>query len=235
MSTPQIAALTAVSADLIQALGASGAYRGAAQELMSLAVDFDVQLSQLAVNVPREGIRSDHFIDFARLDFEEARKGFLAIRRKMGEMGERFPLLLPSWQLIDHISHHSTNVLSFMGIPGPVAFTSSKGILLNYPHVDKPAYQWSLAVYLGLSPFPLFGEHLDYEAQPVIRYLSRFGFGVFVFLYLAVHPQIAAEGRLPSKIIYRDQRRPVAPADVHFLADGSIVLGKPTEEGPTTR
>jgi len=107
-----------------------------------------------------------------------------------------------------------------------LASVSTTGEILHYHGIDsESSFEWAVAIYMGLSPFPTFGVNIPYGDERVARFLKRFGLGAFAYLSLACDPEIANGDNLPAEMRQEGVGRPVAPVMIRRGPDGSMGLG----------
>ncbi|HSA60176.1 MAG TPA: hypothetical protein VLJ37_10890 [bacterium] len=230
MSGLHIAPLTTIPAALIQALADSPAYRSAGSLLLGDVCAFDAHLGHAGIARPAEG-RTDYFLDCRQMDLPAVREIFLAIRARKDEIEAGSPLLAPVASLVDYFCHMTANVLPLTDREPRLFASVAEGdaeITFPWESNETRAFEWSVAVYLGLSPLPVFGYGLQYSDPRVIRSLSTFGLGVFSYLHYAIVPALAAhQGMIPHDIAVTVANRPIAPALIQRQGDGSYVLTPP--------
>jgi hypothetical protein len=225
-----IAPLFVIPAPLIQAMTDSHAYRCAGSDLLADVCEFDAYFGQAGVAEPAEG-RTDYLIDCRQMNLSAVREVFLRVRARKERFESEFPLLVPAASFVDYFCHMAANVLPLTD-KKPRLYASVTGqdaeIIYPWQHDEKRAFEWSVAVYLGLSPLPVFGYGLNYADPRVIRSLSAFGLGVFSYLHYTVVPALAAsQGVIPQEIATTVVHRPVARAPILRQDDGSYALTPP--------
>jgi hypothetical protein len=222
--------LFAIPGPLIEAMTDSHAYRCIGSELLTDVCEFDAHFGNAGVAEPAEG-RTDYHIDCRRMDLPAVREIFLRARARKERIESEFPLLAPAASFLDYFCHMTANVLPLTDKkPRHYASVSGGDAEIVYPwqKSENRAFEWSVAVYLGLSPLPLFGYGLDYADPRVIRSLSAFGMGVFSYLHYTVVPALAvSQGIIPPEIAHTVAHRPVARAPILRQSDGSYALTPP--------
>jgi len=230
MSSLHIAPLFAIPAPLIQAMTDSHGYRSVGSDLLVDLCEFDAHLGNAGVARPAEG-RTDYLLDCRQMDLQAVRSVFLRIRARKEEIESQFPLLAPAASFLDYFCYMTANVLPLTDKePRLFASVAHGDAEISFPWRDseKRAFEWSVAVYLGLSPLPVFGYGLDYADPRVVRSLSVFGMGVYSYLYYAVVPALAAhQGIIPSAVAVTSAHRPIARASIDRQTDGSYLLREP--------
>lgn len=227
MSLLQIAPLLTIGASLMQAVDTSQSYRAMGRDLLADICAFDAHLGVVGIPQPAEG-RTDYFLDCRRMETIRARELFLRVRSRREEIESQFPLFMSVASLMDYACHMTVNVLPATDRQ-PRFFASVKegDTQVFFPWEGKKGLEWSLAVYFGLSPLPIFGYGLQYGDPGVSRTLSAFGLGVYAALFTAVVPALAAhDGFIPQEIAVTAAHRPIARAPILRQADGSYVLGR---------
>lgn len=227
MPALHVASLFTIPSPLIQAVTDSHGYRCMGSDLLGDVCEFDAHLGKAGIARPAEG-RTDYYFDCRQMDLNAVREVFVRIRARKDEIEEKFPLLAPVASLVDYFGHMTANVLPLTDcVPRLYASVAQGDAEITFPWQEKEqrAFEWSAAVYLGLSPLPVFGHGLDYADPRVIRSLSAFGMGVFSYLYYTVVPALAAhQGAIPPEIAITVAHRPVARAPIVRQDDGSYVL-----------
>ncbi|HSA60308.1 MAG TPA: hypothetical protein VLJ37_11560 [bacterium] len=224
-ASPYIIPLTTVPGILIQSIGISASYRLAAERLLAQAWRLDAHLCGAVEAVPAEG-RADYFLNLDRLDWKASREIFLEIRGHKEGLEPDHSLLGHVAGLVDYISHLTTNLLPLTcrGNPRLLASVPASGSGLSYAGIDGPTFEWSIALYMGISPFPVFGLNIPYADDGIARSLSPFGFGAVTYLTLALQPELATDRHVPAEITRDGFSRPVARPRLEVLADRSLVL-----------
>jgi len=223
--SPFTTPLSVVSGDLIQAISSSSNYHIAAQQLLALTWHQDARLSNAIEAQPTES-GADYFLNPGLLLTSDSQEIFLAIRAHKEMIESQFPLLSHAASLIDYVAQYTTNLLPMMSREkNRLASTSAAGEILHYHSIESElSFEWSIALYMGLSPFPTFGVNIPYGDERVVRFLRRFGFGAFVYLSLACDPELARDGNLPLQMTHEKVSRPVASVPVRRGAYGSISI-----------
>jgi hypothetical protein len=221
---PYITPMMSVPGPLIQAIAASGSYRLAAERLLDQAWSLDAHLCPAFEAIPVER-GADYFLNLKRLDWNRSREIFVAIRRKKNEVDSRYPLLGHAAEIVDYVSHMTTNIFA-MRDPGRnlLASAPNSGIAVTYKGFKEFPFCWSLALHMGLSPFPIFGTNIFYEEEAVASSLAGFGLGTLLYLTLALHPELARDGLSPPETVRDGVPRPVSQRPLEIRSDGSIVL-----------
>jgi hypothetical protein len=225
MPAVPLAPLFVIPAALIQAFAQSPAYRGAGSGLLTDVCEFDAHLGPAGVAQPGEG-HTDYFLNCRQLNLNALQPVFRRIRARTEEIERECPLLAPAALLLDHICHMAVNILPGTDAkPRFFASVEDGDTEISFPWDRKGSVERSFAIYLGLSPLPIFGYGVKHEDPRVIRTLSAFGMGVFGYLYYAVVPALAAhQGMIPADIAVTAAHRPIARAPIVRQGDGSYVL-----------
>lgn len=202
-------------------------YLAQATELLrdTLALDFHLATASVAEPGP-EG--TDFYLDCRQIhdDWEAAEEVFLRIRHKCENIAEKFPLLLHAAGLLDYTAQMLVNIMpTTERKPRPYARIAPDGSL-SFPWSQVNSVEGSFAIYLGLSPFPMFLDRLDHGNPNVAATLAPFGFGVFPYLAVMVIPELALQG-IPPDIHRQWSARPIARACVRNASDGSFFLKVP--------
>ena len=188
----------------------------------TLALDFHMATASVAKPGP-EG--TDFYLDCRQIreDREAAEAVFLRIRAKRDHIDQTCPLLSRAAGLLDYTAQMLVNIMPMTERkPRPYARIAPDGSL-SFPWPQVNSVEGSFAIYLGLSPFPVFLDRLDHKDPRVAATLAPFGFGMFPYLAIMVIPELAEEG-IPSDIRQQWSARPIAQACIRQASDGSHFL-----------
>lgn len=221
---PYITPLSSVPGALIQSIGTSACYRESAERLLSQVWTLDTHLCQAIDAVPTAA-GADYFLDLSLLDWHRSREIFMAIRAHKDEIDASHPHLGHVVSLVDYVSHMTTNLLPMSPQKRRLlASVSAAGNALEYCGAGGSSFEWSMAIYFGLSPFPVFGVNVSYEDEAVVKSLGRFGLGAAPYLTIALRPELAYGYSVPAEIARDGVDRPVVRMPLELLLDGSFVL-----------
>ncbi len=224
MFAPHIVPLMAIPSALSEAMATAVLYRAAADTLLENTCVLDAVISDAIAVEPGDQAATYSF-DRSLFDSARARDVFLKIREQRKALQAQRPLLSAVENLVDYIAHMTTNVIAKSAqSPRRIAEVSNDGLQITYHEIDTPSYEWSLALYMGISPLPIFGTNIPVEEAAVATQLASFGFGAFTYLYLLCHPDTLQEDRLPADLPYYDFPRPIAAAPIYRNEDKSLTL-----------
>ncbi len=221
--SPTSKPLAIIPGSLIRAMAGNLIYREAAAALLTESVKIDAHLAN-AVETRATDVGTDYFLDHGRIHQEALYETFLAVRRLKDRAEEHFPLLGHAMNLTDYIAHFAGNLLPKIDAePHQLASIYPTGDVLFCHDQERVSFEWSLSLYFGLSPLPLFGAEIPYDKR-IGRVLSPLGFGIFPYLSLALNPDLAAGDHAPYEIEYQGIPRPVAEAKIGHEDDGSLKI-----------
>jgi len=221
---PHIVPLMAIPSALSLAMATQVLYRAAADTLLENTCAFDAVISDAIVVEPGDQAATYSF-DKSLFNLPRARAVFLKIREQRNAMQGQLPLLSSVENLVDTVAHMTTNIIAVADqSPRRIAEVSNDGLQLTHHKIDTPSYEWSLALYMGISPLPIFGMNIPVEEAVVATQLAAFGFGAFTYLYLLCHPESLQTDHLPAELPYYEIPRPIAAAPIYRQADGSLAL-----------
>ncbi len=224
--------LNSISAALLQGIAETVTYQHVAEDLLRQAVTLD-EISRHAIVSGFGDI--DDATETLTLDpnrikdpdaFLRAQEVFDKVRSYVNHLGEQIPLLEDVLSKLDYWSHSMSHVFHlFDQTPRVIGYIHNvQRNHISYEPVERFDVRYALQHYLGLAPDPVFGSGIAYTDPQVIDTLTPFGFGVTVYLNIALNPDLIAEGRLPSRFEFGRISRPVTPAPVTVESDGTIRL-----------
>jgi hypothetical protein len=210
---------------LIQAIGTSARYRESAEHMLIHMRALDASLSQ-SVEIFAQERGTDYFININRLDRKAPAELSLAIRSLKDEIDDKYSQLGQIAGLVDHVSGlvGRASSLDVRGNRWLLASVPFPGRNPAYAGADDGCFESSIALYLGLSPFPIFGKNIAYAEEATSRSLGRYGLGAFAYLFLALRPELAFGGMVPGEIAHGGLPRPIAQRPLQIAGDGSLVL-----------
>jgi hypothetical protein len=220
--------LNVIPAALVQALASPGDYRTHAESLLASSRQLDGYLS-LAISAEPTSYGEIYRYDAALYDRRAGHPLFVKIRKEKEEIEQKFRLLFDVAELTDHICHMATNFLPMVDRkPRTIASVSPEPERqVRYHNIERGGFPMSLACYLGLSPFPVFGVNIDYARPEAVDAFGAFGFGVFTYLNLVLNPNVVWAGGLPASFDHESLERPVVHARILRDTDGSILIIPP--------
>jgi hypothetical protein len=229
-----LAGLRTIPIPLLQELGAGGPMRDAAEQLADQVVALDAVLTDvIELNAVRDP--GTALLNVDRIDPGRLYPIFLQIRELKNNVFADDHPMAPVAQLADFVAHTTCNVLPNEARRvrplATYAFDESRlSYLSQSEHEDVDAgYVQMLAFYLGLSPFPMTRPLLHYFNQATHHdlELGRFGFGVFVYMALALDPNQLELGQLPARVSFRESSRRVAQVRLRQNKAGFQLAAKP--------
>jgi len=222
MTAYNLSPITAISGEFLRALRGSPDYLRQTTDLLSNALEFDFHLATMSQAIPENGGRS-YLLDYQKRDAERAYEVFLKIRQQKTEIEAGFPHLLHAASLLDYTCHMTVNVLPMLQRkPSLVARLSAEGTP-SFPWGAQRGHEYSLAVYLGLSPFPLFLNDLNTSHPQTVAALSPFGLGVYAYLAYIVIPELTFFG-IPEDLRQQFKARSIVQGNLQRETDGSLRL-----------
>lgn len=220
MSAYNLSPLTSISGQFLQTLRGSPDYLNQSTDLLRHALDFDFHLATITQGIIENG-GTNYYLDDRKLDSQRAYEVFSRIRRQKTEIEASFPHLFHAASLLDYTCHMTVNVLPMLRRnPRLFARLDSEGTL-TFPWATQNGHEYSLAVYLGLSPFPIFLKDLNTSNPKTTAALSPFGLGVYAYLAYIVIPELSLIG-IPDDLRQQFNARPIANGNLQKETDGSL-------------
>lgn len=217
--------INSIPGPLFRAVSSSAGYRSRAEGLLARTNQLDGLLGQAVIAEPTSHGEAYRF-DASRYDQREGHPLFCAIRREKEAIERDFPLLFNVAELSDYVCHMATNFLMNVDrAPRTIALVGPEPEReIRYHNAEKGGFETSLAAYMGLSPFPVFGVNIDYTRPQTVDAFRHFGFGVFTYLNLILNPNVAWSQGLPSSFHHDFLERPVAGARILRDTSGSVMI-----------
>lgn len=221
--------LTAVSGALREVMAETVTYPSVAADLLNQAVALDdvYRDAIVAEFQDPEDVTQTLVLQPSHIDQRRAHRIFDEIREYNITLREHVPLLADVLSKLDDMAHLANNILPvFDREPRLLGYVHNvQRNHITYIEVARIDLRYAMQHYFGLAPEPVFGANVAYTDPRVIDTLTPYGFGVLVFLKLALQPDWMESGRLAPHIEVGATSRPVATAAVTEDEDGTIRLG----------